>query len=138
MGGSIGEVIDAGDPTAPLGGASGRAFGVLSGAYVGSSMGVWGAARLFEKPVNPGWAFLGSGIGTLVGGGAATGLIFALEDDKQAAGTAAVITLFAFQVAGAMLFTEIGIPDEPQPARPRRSRRCGKSPEAVGLKVLKS
>ncbi|MCA9525123.1 MAG: hypothetical protein KC549_02355 [Myxococcales bacterium] len=115
VGGSIGEAIDAGDPADPLGGVSGRAFGVLGGAYAGSSMGVWGAARLFEKPVHPGWAFLGSGVGTIVGGGAATGLLFALEDDKQTAGTAAVATLFVFQVAGAMLFTELGIPDDPKP-----------------------
>ncbi len=111
VGGSIGEAIDPGNEDQPLGGASGQAFGLLGGAYVGSSMGVWGASRLFEKPVHPGWAFLGSGVGTVVGGGAATGLLFALEDEPTTAGGLAVATLFLFQVGGAMLFTEVGLPE---------------------------
>lgn len=111
VGGSIGDAVAPGDESQPLGGASGQAFGLLGGAYAGSSMGVWGAARLFEKPVHPGWAFLGSGVGTILGGGAATGLLFAFDDDPSTAGGLAVASLFLFQVGGAMLFTEIGQPE---------------------------
>lgn len=111
VGGSIGEAIDPGDPNDPLGGASGQAFGLLGGSFVGSSMGVWGASLLFEKPLHPGWAFLGSGVGTIIGGGAATAILFALEDEPTTAGGLAVATTFLFQISGAILFTEIGMPD---------------------------
>jgi len=120
VGASIGDAIAPGDNGQALGGASGRAFGLLGGAYLGSSMGVWGASRLFEKPVHPGWAFLGSGLGTLVGGGAATGILFALQDDKQTAGGLAVASVFLFQVAGAVLFTEVGMPDTGVLGQPTR------------------
>jgi hypothetical protein len=117
VGGAVGEAIDAGERSQPLGGAGGgRLYGVLTGGFIGSAAGVWGAAALFDKDVAPGWSILGAGLGSLVGGGAAAGMLVGI-DDRNTAGTLAVGTVFLSQVVGAMIFTAIGT-DDPAPPPP--------------------
>lgn len=113
LGGTAGNAINAGERNQPLDGPKGgRLYGLMAGGFIGSAVGVWGAANLFDKDTAPGWSFLGSGIGTLVGGGAAAGILVGI-DDRNTAGGLAVGTLFLSQILGAMIFAEIGIDDDP-------------------------
>ena len=115
LGGTVGNAINAGDRNQPLDGPTGgRLYGLMTGGFIGSAVGVWGAANLFDKDTAPGWSFLGAGLGTVVGGGAAAGILVGI-DDRNTAGTLAVGTLFLSQILGAMLFAEIGIDDAPPP-----------------------
>lgn len=109
VGGAIGNAISDGDPLQPLGGAkSGRPYGILGGGLTGAALGVWGGAVLFDKDTAPGWSILGSGLGSIVGGGAATGILIGV-DDRNTASTLAVGTLFICQVVGALIFADVGM-----------------------------
>lgn len=110
LGGTIGNAIDEGDDRHPLGGFHGPAIGGLTGTYVGASLGVWGAGELFDKDANPGWSFLGAGVGTIVGGAAAFGVVSGL-DEGDGANTLAVALLLGSQVLGAILFQDAFAPE---------------------------
>lgn len=118
VGGAVGDAISPGNRNQPLGGAEGgQLYGVLTGGFIGSAAGVWGAAVLFDKDVAPGWPILGAGLGSIVGGGAAAGMLLGI-DDRETAGTLAVGTVLLSQVIGAMIFTAIGTVDPPPPPPP--------------------
>ncbi len=112
--GSVGEAIDPGNDRQPLGGFHGAAVGGLVGTAIGSALGVWGAGRLFEKDSNPGWSFLGAGIGTAVGGGAAVGIAAGVSH-KDGGATLAIGTVLLCQTALAIVFDDYGLPGRPAP-----------------------
>jgi hypothetical protein len=103
LGGSIGNAINKGDDLQPLGGFHGPAIGAGVGSIAGTGLGVWGAGLLFDRQGGPQWALLGSGVGTVLGGAAATGIASGL-DPSDGASAFAVGTFLAFQVGGALLF----------------------------------
>jgi hypothetical protein len=114
MGGAVGDAIDEGDSTQPLGGFHGPVFGALPGSAIGSTLGVWGAAQLFGKETDIGWTALGSGVGTVIGGGAAFGIAAGLGEGDSAT-SLAVGTYLLFQVGMAMVFTDTFAPPLPTP-----------------------
>ncbi len=114
MGGALGEAIDPGDPSQPLGGFHGPVFGALPGSAFGATLGVWGAAQLFGKETDVGWTALGSGIGTIVGGGAAFGIAAGLGEGDSST-TLAVGTFLLAQVGLTMVFTDTFAPPLPTP-----------------------
>ncbi len=103
LAGSVGNAVDEGNNSQPLGGFHGPALGVLAGSAVGSAVGVWAGAELFEKDTHPGWTALGAGIGTVVGSGAAFGIAAGLGKDGE---TLAVGTFLLAQIGLAMVFTD--------------------------------
>ncbi len=109
LGGAIGEAIDPGEPSQPLGGFHGPVFGALPGSAVGATMGVWGAAQLYGKETDIGWTVLGSSIGTLVGGGAAFGISAGLGEGDTTT-TLALTTYLLAQVGLAIVFTDVYAP----------------------------
>lgn len=117
LGGAIGDAIDPGEASQPLGGLHGPVFGGVPGSAAGATLGVWGAARLFEKDTDVGWTVLGAGIGTLVGSGAAFGITAGLGEGDSSTSLALATYLLA-QVGLAVVFTDVYAP-EPS-ARPPR------------------
>lgn len=113
-GGSVGEAIDPGDDSLPFGGVHGALIGGLIGSWIGATGGVWGAAHLFEKDINLGWAALGSFLGTAIGGSIAFGLVEGIDssDGIEAIGVA---LMFAMQVGGAIGLSEAFLPENPGP-----------------------
>ncbi len=109
LAGSIGDAIDPGDDRLPLGGAHGGLFGIAVGSAVGSTAGVWAGAQLFEKETPVGWTILGTSLGTLVGGGLATGILIGLEDEGLEG--LAVTSYLVSQVGFGILFTHLFAPD---------------------------
>lgn len=109
VGGAIGEAIDPGRETQPLGGFHGPVFGGIPGAGIGATLGVWGAAQLVDKETHVGWTALGAGIGTAVGSGAALGIGAGLGDSDTTT-TLSVGVLLLAQVGLAMVFTDVFAP----------------------------
>lgn len=116
LGGAIGEAVDAGNSVDPLGGMNGPVVGLSVGSLVGASLGTWGAGAVFEKEADLGWYTAGAAVGTVLGGGVATG-IFAI-DEGDTATAVAVLSFLAIQTAGALLFAELGEPPLPPPPPP--------------------
>ena len=106
LGGSLGEAIDPGAPSQPLGGFHGPVFGAIPGSALGATLGVWSAAQLFEKDVDVGWSAVGSGVGTLVGGGAAFGIAAGLGEGDTTT-SLALLTYLVAQVGLTVVFTDV-------------------------------
>lgn len=120
LGGTIGEAIDPGNDKLSFGGLHGALFGGLIGSFIGATGGVWGAAHLFEKDLNWGWALLGSALGTAVGGSVAFGIVEGIGGSGDGAEALGVAVLFLMQVGGAIGLSEAFLVEPTGPAeRPR-------------------
>ena len=113
FGGAIGGAINSGDKTLPLGGFHGPVIGGLVGSMVGATVGVWGGAQLFEKNLNWGWTALGVGVGTVVSGSIAFGVVEGLNND--AGESLGVGLLLLSQVASGIGVSEIFLVEDYTP-----------------------